>query len=450
MKKRLFGILLSIVTIPALAQDHLSEYIDTGLANNQVLKEKNISLEQSLLMLKNAKSFFLPVLTFNTDYLSAQGGRSIDLPLSDLLNKVYSTLNQLTSSQKFSQVKDINQQFLPNNFYDARFHISYPLLNTDLYYNKKISDQGVVMAEYETDIYREQLRKEIKQAYFSYCSSLDAVSIYRNALQLVGQNLKVSRSLKENGKGLPANILRAESEQQNVAARIIEAENARVTARNYLNFLINRPLTDSVIAEPHALPDSVVKVLATDPNTGDRSELHQLNTGIEISATVIRQNQSFFIPKVNTYLDLGSQASNFEFGSHSRYYLFGAQLSVPIFSGGRNRNNIKLAQLQRSSLVEQKDQLSKQLQVAAISARNNLISAMAEARTTELQLTAAGAYFNLIDKGYKEGSNSLIEFIDARNQLTDSSLKLNIARYNVLIQLAEYERQTATSKVKGK
>ena len=65
MKKRLFGILFSILTIPAFSQDYLSRYIDSGLINNQVLKEKNISLEQSVLMLKNAKSFFLPALAFN-------------------------------------------------------------------------------------------------------------------------------------------------------------------------------------------------------------------------------------------------------------------------------------------------------------------------------------------------------------------------------------------------
>jgi hypothetical protein len=34
--------------------------------------------------------------------------------------------------------------------------------------------------------------------------------------------------------------------------------------------------------------------------------------------------------------------------------------------------------------------------------------------------------------------------------LTNSSLKLNITRYNVLAQLAEYERQTVTSKVQSK
>ena len=447
MKKRLSGILFSLVAIPAFAQNYLSRYVDTGLANNQLLKEKNISLEQSIVMLKNAKSFFLPALTFNTDYLSAQGGRSIDLPLGDLLNSAYSSLNQLTSSHKFSPVNNISQQFLPNNFYDARFRISYPLLNPDLYYNSKIGSQGVLMAKYGVEIYRRQLIKEIKQAYFAYCSSYDAVRIYRNALQLVDENLTATRALEKNGKGLPANVLRAESERQDVFAKIIESENARITARNYLNFLINRPFTDSVVFEQQDIPDSMVRMLAAEPDTRDRSELRQLDAGIEQSAGLIKQSRSYYIPKVNTYLDLGSQAANFEFGSHSRYYLFGAQLSMPIFDGGRNKNNIKLAQLDRSSLLLQKDQLSKQLQFAALSARSNVVTAMAQARATIVELTAARAYFNLIDKGYREGVNSQLEYIDARDQFTNAALKLNIARYNVLAQLAEYERQTVTSKL---
>ena len=411
-----------------------------------MLKEKNISLEQSMLMLKNAKSFFLPAVSFTTDYLSAQGGRSIGLPVGDFLNNVYSTLNQLTSSQKFAPVKNLNEQFLPNNFYDAHFHISYPLLYTHLYYNKEISRQGVVMKEYEVDIFRQELIKEIKLAYFNYCSSRDAVSIYRNSFLLVNQNLKVNQSLLKNGKGLPANILRAQSELQNVSSKIIEAENVRINSRNYLNFLINRPLIDSVIFEEHRMPDSLTGILAGAPDTRNRSELKQINTGIERSGTVIKLNQSYYIPKLSTYIDLGSQASNFEYNTASRYYFFGAQLDIPIFSGGRNRNNIKQAQLDQSSLYLQKDFLTTQLQLAATVARNNLLSALAVTSAEEKQLVAAKAYFNLIDKGFKEGSNSLIEFIDARDQLTDTSLKLNIDRYNELIQLAEYERQTATSK----
>lgn len=448
MKKSIFFALASLLAIPVLAQDHLSAYVVIGMNNNLVLKDKRISLEQSLLSLKNAKSYFLPSVVFNADYLSAEGGRIITLPTGDLLNSVYSTLNQITSTQKFPRISNENAQLLPNNFYDARFHIIYPLVNTDIYYNRKISRQVAVIQEYEVDLYRQDLIRDIKQAYFNYCSATEAINIYKEALVLVDQNLKVSQSLLKNGRGLPANVLRAESEQQNIAAKIIESENLRINGRNYLNFLINRPLTDSVNFEEPRVPDSLTTRLTGIPDMHERDELKKINTGIELYNTRLKLNQSYYIPKLNTFLDLGSQASDFKFNADGRYYYVGAQLTIPVFAGGRNRNNIRQAQLDLVSLRLQKDLLTHRLEMAAAMAQNNVASAWAACKATEKQLDAAKAYFKLIDKGFKEGVNSLLEFMDARNQLTASALQLNINQYNVLLQLAEYERQTAVSKIK--
>lgn len=456
MKKNiLLVILLPIITrvfaqdsLPANTRDYLSKYIDTGLNNNLVLKGKNISLEQSLLSLKNAKSYFLPSVAFNADYLSAEGGRIITLPMGEMLNSVYSTLNQLTATQKFTQISNENAQLLPNDFYDARFHITYPLLNTDLYYNRKISRQAVVMQQYEVDIYRQDLIRDIKQAYFNYCSATEATGIYKEALVLVDRNLKETQSLLENGRGLPANVLRVESEQQDINAKIIESDNGRINARNYLNFLINRPLTDSVNFEGPGVSDSLTARLTVTPDIQDRGELKKIKSGIELYNIRLKLSQSYCIPKLNTFLDLGSQASDFKFNSGSRYYYVGAQLSIPVFAGGRNRNNIKQAQLDLVSLRLEKDLLTHRLEMAAAMAQNNVASAWAACKATEKQLLAARAYFNLIDKGFKEGANSLLEFMDARNQLTKSALQLNINQYNVLLQLAEYERQIAASKIK--
>ncbi len=247
---------MSLVAALASAQHKLSEYIGSGLENNLTLREKNISLEKSLIALKEAKSLFLPSMNFIGNYLSAEGGRVITFPAGDLLNSVYSTLNQLTSSQQFPQIKNADVQLLPNNFYDVRFHITYPLLNTDIYYNKIIRQQEVILQQYDVEIYKQELTKEIKQAYYNYCTAINAVSIYKNALELVNQNLKVNQSLLRNGKGLPANVIRAESEVENISSRIIETENTRLNAKYYFNFLLNRSLADTVEAEDNPLPDS--------------------------------------------------------------------------------------------------------------------------------------------------------------------------------------------------
>ena len=144
MKEKSWMILLcGLISANSFAQsvDPLPGYINEGLSHNLVLQEKTISLEKSLLALKEAKSLFLPTSYFETQYTLAQGGRAIEFPVGDLLNPVYSTLNQLTNSTQFPQIKNVSEQFLPNNFYDVRIKTSMPIINTDLKYNKQIKEQ---------------------------------------------------------------------------------------------------------------------------------------------------------------------------------------------------------------------------------------------------------------------------------------------------------------------
>jgi outer membrane protein TolC len=56
-------------------------------------------------------------------------------------------------------------------------------------------------------------------------------------------------------------------------------------------------------------------------------------------------NKAYWVPKLNGFLDLGSQASDWKFNNKSKYYFFGFQLDFPLFSAGKNRNRIKHAEL---------------------------------------------------------------------------------------------------------
>jgi outer membrane protein TolC len=74
-------------------------------------------------------------------------------------------------------------------------------------------------------------------------------------------------------------------------------------------------------------------------------------------------------------------------------------------------------------------------------ARNSLIASYRNYSACIKQLDAATAYNNLIEKGYREGINTFIETIDARNQLTTASLQLVINKYQLLAAIATYERE---------
>lgn len=427
----------------ASAQSIPGEYITVALNNNLVLQEKKTGLEKSLLSLKEARSLFLPTTSFDGQYLLAEGGRTIDVPAGDLVNPVYKTLNQLTGSNSFPQISNVSEQLNPNNFYDVRIKTTMPIINPDIKINRTIREQQTGLQQQEVDIYKRELVKEVKQAYFNYLAAGKAVTIYQSALEVVNQNLRVNQSLLANGKGLPAYVSRAESEVKQVESQLQNAGNETYNARAYFNFLLNRPLTDSVIVTDAEVESTLLPPADVNDITG-REELKSLALARDINKNVLKMNQSFRTPRLNAFLDLGAQGFDFTVKNKSFFYLGGIQLSVPIFTGNRNLYKIQQTQLDSKSLRLNTDQTRQQLELAALVSRNNITNAWNTWRSSQKQYEAAQKYFTLIDKGYREGVNSFIEFLDARNQLTTAQLQVNINKYKVLTSLADYERQTAS------
>jgi outer membrane protein TolC len=429
---------------PVQAQQILETYIKEGLANNLVLQDKNASLEQSLLALKDAKSFFLPSMDFGASYTLAEGGRTIAFPVGDLLNPVYSTLNKLTASNKFPQIENVSEQLLPDNFYDTRFRTTLPLLNTDLIYQQQIRKEQVNWTSYQVEIYRATLIQDIRVAYFNFCAAHSSISILKNTLQLVDQNLKDTRSLVENGKRLPAAVLRAESELEQVKSLVTEAELKTNNAAQYLNFLVNRPLDQSVAFEEIPLDFSRLDQLLLEDLHPQNPELRAMQSMETIQETVLKSGKNYWVPKLSTYADLGSQGFDWSFDSQSKYLMWGLNFSMPVFQGGRNQNQIQRNVLGLQSVQRQKELVNQKLKLGLQTQRNEVKTLLAALQSSEKKLVSASAYLKLVDRGFKDGSQSLLEFIDARNQYTQAALQKNISAYKLQMALAQLERQLST------
>ena len=442
---RLFLGCMLLLPATFMAQDALRSYITEGLNSNIVLKEKQIGLDKSLVALKAAKSLFLPSTHFETVYNVAGGGRSIDIPVGDLLNPVYQTLNNLTSSEKFPAIGNSSEKLLPNNFYDARIKTTMPLINPEIRINRNIKHQQVQLQEYEIDVYKRELVKEIRLAYYNYLMATEAINIYESALVVVTQNVRLNQSLLTNGKGLPAYVARAESEAKSVESKLQTAKNEQKNAQAYFNFLLNQSLNRPIVTDNSIQPDSLFNtLLKTETNTSNREELKSLKVAADINENILKMNRSFRTPKLNAFVDLGSQGFDFKVNDKSFFYLAGLQVTFPIFDGKRNQYKIEETQLDGKSLWLQTEQTKQQLQLAAHVSRNNAASAYSNYQASQQQLEAARQYFKLVDRGYKEGVNSFIEFLDARNQLTGSQMQVAITKYKLAGAMAEYERQVGT------
>jgi outer membrane protein len=439
-------LLLTMVVLfkGANAQSSLNTYIQEGLKNNLVLQQKQIGLDKAMTSLKIANGMFMPTIGLIGNYTSGKGGRSISLPVGDLMNPVYRTLNQLTESNQFPQIQNVEQNFFPHNFYDVKVRTSIPIINTDLVYNKKIQQQQTVLQEFEKEIYTRELIKNIKIAYFNYLGATEAINIFRNAMTRANESKRVNESLLANGKGLYAYVLRSESEIENIKSQILDAEKQAENAQLYFNFLLNRNGSEPILTGFDAEQEiQKINESSVDASSMQREELKQMRGAVAISETVLKMNKLFWAPRVSGFVDVGSQYQDWKFNSHSRYYLVGVQVDVPLFAGFTNRNKINRASLDRKSAELNYALVDRQLQMSTQIVRNSIETSFQNHQSALKQLEAAQSYQRLIEKGYKEGVNTFIETIDARNQLTSAQLNVTINQYRLLSAHANYERETS-------
>ncbi|MBL8002964.1 MAG: TolC family protein, partial [Flavobacteriales bacterium] len=300
MNRSLTAGALLVIPFALPAQTVLDGYIAEGLQNNIVVQQRTITLDQAMLGLKEARSLFLPSANLSGSYLSGEGGRYLSIPIGDLVNPVYSTLNQFIGTDAFPQLENAKGYFNPKNYYDAHLRTTMPLVNTDLIHNKHIQQDQVMLKDYEVDIYRRQLVKEIKQAYYQVLLADAGVRTYTSALELLERNVAVSESLERNGKGVPAQVLRSRSERERIRTQLVAAQAQGANARRYFNFLLNRPLDSQVDTQYDvraALSDT------TRFNTVDisrREELAALRTVVDLRTSQYKLADQYWVPKLGT------------------------------------------------------------------------------------------------------------------------------------------------------
>ncbi len=434
--------LLVLFALPVFGQKSvLDEYVTTAFQQNITLQQKTIQVEKAMIALKTAQSLYQPTVAFQGGYQSGQGGRSIAFPVGDLLNPVYSTLNALTKSTAFPQIANVETNFFPRDFYDVKVQTSMPLYNKDISYNKQIQEQSISLQREDVSLYKRELVKQIKTAYFQYLLSLGLQKVYDNALNLAMEGKKVNEKLLANGKGLPAYLLRSDSEIANIQAQMADAAKQSQAAQMYFNFLLNRELRAEIRID-FEVEKALAAVYSVTP--GVREELSFLSKSIGLQETVLKMNESFYLPKVSGFVSLGSQSTIYDINTKSAYYFLGLQMDIPIFTGKRNLYKIKQTQLDIASAKNAYDLSSKQFNMAAEIAQKNVQSSLVSFQASTKSYEAASAYLRLIEKGYKEGVSTYLETVDARNQWMNATINYQLKQFNVLIAAAAYEREAAS------
>lgn len=439
-------------------EDGLQPLLDEALQANLELRAGGASVEQRLAALDQARARYLPVLEFAARYTVADGGRTIDFPVGDLLNPVYATLDEmlLASGQpaRFPRVSNETIPLLREHEQETRVVLEQPIYEPRIGPAVNANRAQLDRAEADLAGLRTRIVRDVKQAYYTWLAANQGVAVLDATLDAARANLAANESLYRNGRVTRDLVYRAEADVLEIEqSRLAAASRVRI-ARSYVNLLRNAPLTDAL---PEAVVDDAtveryrarfVSTLAgrrldapmlQDLAADRREELRSLDAAIVAGEAQQDLARAAFKPTLALGAEAGIQGTDYGFGVEERYVLASLVLRWNAFRGGADQAALREARALTAELRATRDLASQQVRLEVQQALENLEVADASLATAAKRTEAASGAFRITSRKRDLGQINQAEFIDARRAYTDAALNLTRVRAEFLGRLAELE-----------
>ena len=449
MKNKIITVFILISPLWGLggcfAQGLLESYVQAGLQNNLALKQEHLELDKALESVNQARALFYPRVTFAPTYSLAAGGRRLQFPVGDLLNPVYSTLNQITRTTAFPQITNVNEQLAPNNFHDTKLAFQLAIYDPQTKYNYLIQKNLVSVQEAKKKVLENEIRYNITTTYYQYLQSLEALKVYENARQTLNELVRLNQKLVANNVATKDVVIAAEYEISKLNQQVALMVKNRELARAYFNYLAQAPLPPEGEFKTSELKLAFDRALAIQqaPPPGVGGLLLQLDNSIKVAESVVTLNEKAAkLPSVFVGGNAGFQGFGYTF-TNQGYAIAQFGLNWDLFKGYEKKSKIQQAKIQTEILKTKRLEVENQLELQVTQAFLEL-----EATRENLKLTAdaqakAEAYFKLIDSKYKNGNVLFIEWIKAQNEVTAAQLQQSLAQFEVLIKKSLLDKVVA-------
>jgi len=439
-------------------EDGLRQVLGDALAANLELRAGTAAIAQRMAGLDQARARYLPAIDIAARYSVADGGRTIELPVGDLLNPVYATLDELlvASGQppRFPRIENQSITFLRGNEQETKLVLEQPLYEPRLRPNVDLNRADVDRATANLDGLRARVTRDAQQAYYLWLATQQQVEVLDATLELARSNLSANESLYRNGKVTRDAVLRAEADLLEVEQQRLAATARVRIAQGYVNLLRNAPIAAPL---PYAEIDApaierfrtrLVTRLAgrpLDPGTLEqlatdrRAELRSLDAAIAGGEARQDLARAAFRPRLLLGAEAGIQGDDYGFSEDERYALASVILRWNTFRGGADVAALDEARAFTEELRATRDLAAQRVRLQVQEAVSELEVADASLDTALKRAEAADGTLRIISRKRDLGQINQTEFIDARKTMTDARLNLNRVRAEFLSRIAELE-----------
>jgi outer membrane protein TolC len=443
---------------PVPVEEALASLVAEAEQANLELAGSEANVAARLAVLDQARARFLPALDLSARYSRADGGRDIEIPVGDLVNPIYATLNALLEANgqpgTFTAIPNQSIPFLREREQETKLTLVQPLYDARIPAAARAAGADYDAARQGFAALRARVRRDVQQAYLRWMSAAETRLVLDAALETAAENQRVNESLYRNGKVTRDSVLRAEADRLEIEQQRIAVDGAERLALRYVNLLRNAPLdaplpaarvADADVSRLRERMAAAAGAAATDLEALQagaverRPELRQIDSGLDATAAAEDLARAAFKPQLAFAVDAGVQGEEFSFGEDERFVLASLVLRFNLFRGGADRAALREARSRRDELRASRALAEQQIRLEVLAALEDFRVAEASLATAAKQVEASEGAYAIVRRKRDLGQVPQVEFIDARRELTRARINRNISRFDALSALAALE-----------
>ena len=398
----------------------LRELIRLGLINNRDLRSAVYAVEQARAQYRVSRADLFPTIAASADETASRTPASVSATGQESTSHVYTASLGMTTYELdlFGRVRNLNEQAL----------------------------QAYMQTEAAQRTTQMTVITEIAQTWLSLGASKDLLKLAEQTYQSQLKSLELIEKSYELGASSQLEVQQAMTTVASAMAARAQAQRSVSQYRNALNVLVGSPVDASM--EPDGLVDGATKAVSAISNVPSEVLLQRPDIAAAEAALIaananIGVARAAFFPSISLTGAFGTTSGELDdlFSNGTGFWNFAPQISLPIFSGGRNIANLEAAQAaQKAAVADYESTIQKAFQeVADALAMEGTVGKELEAQQKLADATAES--LRLSEERYKNGADSYLTVLDSQRsnftaQQTLISTKLSRATSYVMLYKA--------------
>lgn len=364
------------------------------------------------------------------------------LPTANLVGSYTYTLEKQTAVFNGSQVS-----MGIANAINGGISLNLPLYIPALYKTLSMTKDDIQLAVEKARGSKLDLVNQVTKAYYQLLLAQDSYAVMKKSYEQGVANYKIVEAKYEQGKVSEYEKIRAQVQANSLKPNVISSQNAIDLAKLQLKVLLALDTNyeiDVLESLSEFEDDMFIERLKTDSAAlSANTDLRQLNWNEKLLQHSLKIQKTNFLPTLSASFNYyyTSMSDNFRI-SHYNWFPYSnvvLNLNIPLYKAS-NFTDLKKIKIQQRQLVDQRQNVIRQLVMQAEAYQNSMDVSTEQLVTTKENKAQAQKGRDISFKRYEVGAGTLLELNDSEVALTQAELAYTQSIYDYLVARADLEK----------